>query len=42
MLAYKPTCGGSPASAAYARLWGISMTVTMTAATRSLDKVVRS
>ena len=38
-LAYKPTSGGKPASSAYAKLCGISMTVTMTAAAMSLLKL---
>ena len=41
-LAYRPTSGGSPASSAYARLCGMSMTVTMSAATPSPTKVSRS
>ena len=40
-LAYKPTSGGRPASKAYARLCGISMMVTISAATASLVKVSR-
>ena len=42
MLAYKPTSGGKPANEAYAKLWGMSMMVTISAATRSLISVSRS
>ena len=41
LLAYKPTSGGNPASKAYAKLCGISMMVTISAATASLVKVSR-
>ena len=40
-LAYSPTSGGKPASKAYAKLCGISMMVTITAAMASLAKVSR-
>src|SRR5690606_17394763 len=41
-LAYRPTSGGRPASWAYARLCGISINVTMAAASASRSKVSRS